>query len=73
MPITLTPITRRNFIRGSLALGGSAWIKSHAMAKQPTFDPNRVALLADTHISANPKQSYPGTKWPGHSGQGRGA
>ena len=65
MPITLTPITRRNFIRGSLALGGSAWIKSDAMAKQPTFDPNRVALLADTHISANPKQSYPGTKWPG--------
>ena len=65
MPITLTPITRRNFIRGSLALGGSAWIKSHAMARQPTFDPNRVALLADTHISANPKQSYPGTKWPG--------
>ena len=65
MPITLVPITRRNFIRGSLALGGSAWINSYAMAKQPTFDPNRVALLADTHISANPKQSYPGTKWPG--------
>jgi len=65
MPITLAPITRRSFIGGSLALGGSAWIKSHAMAKQPTFDPNRVALLADTHISANPKQSYPGTKWPG--------
>ncbi|MDA8806299.1 metallophosphoesterase [Opitutales bacterium] len=65
MPITLTPITRRNFIRGSLALGGSAWIKSDAMAEQPTFDPNRLALLADTHISANPKQSYPGTKWPG--------
>jgi 3',5'-cyclic AMP phosphodiesterase CpdA len=65
MPITLAPITRRNFIRGSLALGGSAWINSYAMAKQPTFDPNRVALLADTHISANPKQSYPGTKWPG--------
>jgi 3',5'-cyclic AMP phosphodiesterase CpdA len=35
------------------------------MAKQPTFDPNRVALLADTHISDDPKQSYPGTKWPG--------
>ena len=65
MPITLAPITRRNFIRGSLALSGSAWIKSHVVAKQPTFDPNRVALLADTHISDDPKQSYPGTKWPG--------
>ena len=65
MPVTLAPITRRNFIRGSLALTGGAWIKSHGMAKQPTFDPNRVALLADTHISDDPKQSYPGTKWPG--------
>ncbi len=29
------------------------------------LDPNRVALLADTHISADPNQVYPGTKWPG--------
>ncbi len=29
------------------------------------WDPNRVALLADTHISADPDQVYPGTKWPG--------
>jgi len=29
------------------------------------LDPNRVALFSDTHISANPKQAYPGTKWPG--------
>ena len=65
MPITLAPITRRNFIRGSLVFTSSAWIKSQAMAKQPTFDPNRVALLADTHISDDPKLSYPGTKWPG--------
>ena len=65
MPITLAPITRRNYITGSLVLGGSAWIKSYALAKQPTFDPNRVALLADTHISDDPKRSYPGTKWPG--------
>src|SRR6056300_247616 len=65
MPVTLAPITRRNFIRGSLAFTSSAWIKSHAMARQTTFDPNRVALLADTHISDDPKRSYPGTKWPG--------
>ena len=29
------------------------------------LDPNRVALLADTHISADPNRIYPGTKWPG--------
>ena len=29
------------------------------------LDPNRVALLADTHISADPDLVYPGTKWPG--------
>ena len=29
------------------------------------LDQNRVALLADTHISADPNYVYPGTKWPG--------
>jgi len=28
-------------------------------------DLNRVALLADTHISDDPDRVYPGTKWPG--------
>ena len=65
MPITLAPITRRNYITGSLILGGSAWIKSYALAKPVNLEPNRVALLADTHISDDPKRSYPGTKWPG--------
>ena len=65
MPITLEPIYRRNFTTGSLILGGSAWIKSYALAKPVKLDPNRVALLADTHISGDPKRSYPGTKWPG--------
>ena len=65
MPITLEPIYRRNFITGFLLLGGSAWMKSYALAKQVNLEPNRVALLADTHISDDPKRSYPGTKWPG--------
>ena len=65
MPITLKPIYRRNFIAGSLILGGSAWMKPYALAKPVNLDPNRVALLADTHISDDPKRSYPGTKWPG--------
>ena len=65
MPITLEPIYRRNFITGSLIFGGSAWLKSYAMAKPVNLDPTRVALLADTHINDDPSRSYPGTKWPG--------
>jgi len=69
MPIILPPITRRQFIKGSLALGGTAIIPSRALSavgsEHAGLDPNRVALLADTHISADPDQVYPGTKWPG--------
>ena len=69
MPISLPPITRRQFIKGSLALGGTATIMSRSLAaangERAELDQNRVALLADTHISADPDQVYPGTKWPG--------
>ena len=69
MPIILPPITRRQFIKGSLALGGTAMMTSHALAAADSegagLDQNRVALLADTHISSDPNRVYPGTKWPG--------
>ena len=69
MPIILPPITRRQFIKRSLALGGTAMMTSRALAAADSegagLDPNRVALLADTHISADPNLVYPGTKWPG--------
>lgn len=70
MPIILPPFSRRQFIKGSLALGGTALLKSRALAaggdaQGVSLDPNRVALLADTHISADPTRAYPGTKWPG--------
>tara|TARA_B110000438_G_scaffold299991_1_gene351339 strand:- start:907 stop:1863 length:957 start_codon:yes stop_codon:yes gene_type:complete len=69
MPITLPPINRREFIRDSLALGSTATMlargASAAARDGSKLDQNRVALLADTHISANPQLSYPGTKWPG--------
>ena len=69
MPIILPPINRRNFIKGSLAFGGTAITASSSLAKvddhSVRLDQNRVALLADTHISADPSLSYPGTKWPG--------
>ena len=69
MPIILPPITRRQFIKGSLALGGTAMLSPRALvaadSERAGLDPNRVALLADTHISADPELVYPGTKWPG--------
>jgi 3',5'-cyclic AMP phosphodiesterase CpdA len=68
MPIILSPIARRNFIKGSFVLSGATITASSFVAadsKSVRFDPNRIALLADTHISDNPNRSYPGTKWPG--------
>jgi Icc protein len=68
MPIILPPITRRQFVKGALALGGTAMMTPCALAadsERVELAPNRVALLADTHISANPNLVYPGTKWPG--------
>ncbi|MDC0284172.1 metallophosphoesterase [Mariniblastus sp.] len=73
MPIVLPPITRRHFIKSSLAVGGTAVLNSSALTaeaesecvKLDRLDPNRVALLADTHISADPDLVYPGTKWLG--------
>jgi len=35
-----------------------------ADSKGAGLDQNRVALLADTHISADANRVYPGTKWP---------
>ena len=70
MPIILSPITRRRFINGSIALGGTVMLNFRALvaaadSERAGLDQNRVALLADSHISADPDRVYPGTKWPG--------
>ena len=69
MPIILPPIARRQFIKGSLVLGGTTFTASSLLAKavgeSVRLDLNRVALLADTHISSDSNRVYPGTKWPG--------
>ena len=69
MPIILPPITRRQFVRQTFALGGTAVIAPSALASGDSevvrLDQNRVALLSDTHISADFDHVYPGTKWPG--------
>ena len=69
MPIILPPITRRQFVKRSLALGGTAMMMPRALAaangEGAELAQNRVALLADTHISADPNRVFPGTRWPG--------
>ncbi len=69
MPIILPPITRRQFIKGSIALGSSTLFVPYALGiseyEGVELDQTRVALLADTHISSDPTRVIPGTKWPG--------
>ena len=69
MPIILPPITRRQFVRHSIAIGGTAIMAPSPLASTVSesfhLDQNRVALLSDTHISSDPNSVYPGTKWPG--------
>ena len=69
MPIILPPITRRQFLRHSIAIGGTSIIAPSQLASTVSeavhLDQNRVAVLSDTHISVDPDSVYPGTKWPG--------
>ena len=70
MPIIFPPITRRQFVKSSIILSGTTLLNSRTVAvaadsNRISLEPNRVALLADTHISADPDLVYPGTKWPG--------
>jgi predicted phosphodiesterase len=59
MPISLVPVTRREVLRGSLAvgiglvMGRLGWGAGGADGAAIAGDPNRVALLSDTHIAAN--------------------
>ena len=57
MPIILPPITRRKFVRHSIAIGGTAIMAPSHLASTVSeavhLDQNRVALLSDTHISVD--------------------
>ena len=53
MPITLPPITRRRFLAGSVAGGTALLLSRFALSEDRQADPNRIALLSDTHINAD--------------------
>ncbi len=48
MPIHLPPLSRRGFLKATLAAGAAAVLPGRTGAADPAVDPNRVALLADT-------------------------
>ena len=50
MPIQLPPISRRRFLAGSLAAGAGMLLPRRLLADDVPVDPNRFALLADTHV-----------------------
>lgn len=53
MPITLPPISRRNFLGTSLAAGFGLLAARNSWGAE--VDPHRVFLLSDTHIAADAK------------------
>ena len=65
MPVTLPPLSRRQFLASSIAAVAAA--TSHRLwAFAPQADPNRFALMADTHIAGDPAQVVRGVNMYAH-------
>jgi hypothetical protein len=54
MPLHVAPLSRRRFLAGSLAAGGSLLCLPTAWTAESGADAQRWALLSDTHIAADP-------------------
>jgi 3',5'-cyclic AMP phosphodiesterase CpdA len=54
MPITLHPVSRRRFLKGSLVAGVGLMGAPSLFAEDVATDPHRLALLSDVHIAADP-------------------
>lgn len=53
MPISLPPLSRRNFLRGTLAAGAGLFLGRNGFGAEGEADPHRFFLLSDTHIAAD--------------------
>jgi len=53
MPIYIPPITRRQFLKSSLAVGASLLLPRRLWAEDKPADLNTWALLSDSHIAAD--------------------
>lgn len=61
MPISLLPVSRRRFMQTVVTAGAAVAMGPQLHARQTQRDPNRFALLADTHIAADRKLAARGT------------
>lgn len=65
MPISLIP-SRRRFLAASLAAGAGLLLNSRRALAAPEFDPDRIALLSDTHVNADPAKVERGINMAQH-------
>ena len=65
MPIHLPPMTRRRFLARTIGAGAALVLPAAARGAE-TADPNRFALLSDTHIPSDPKVTSRGVNMVDH-------
>ncbi len=66
MPIHLPAISRRQFLARSLAGGAALVLAPELLGADKRTDPNSWALLADTHLAADPDQVARGINMADH-------
>jgi len=62
MPIHVPPLSRRQFLGGSLAAGAAVLWPDWLPAEEAAVDPNRFALLADTHVWQHRDREHNGVR-----------
>jgi len=66
MPITLPSFSRRQFLGGALSAGIAAALGRGVFAAGDESDPNRFALLSDTHVAGDPQRVERGVNMYDH-------
>src|SRR5947207_9174347 len=66
MPIYLPPLSRRQFIRRSLAAALGLGLAPNVSARGKSTDPDSWALLADTHLAADRSKTARGINMTDH-------
>lgn len=66
MPIQLSSISRREFLKRSVLAGAGLTLSPHLLAAGQSTDAHSWALLADTHIAADPAREARGIRMAGH-------